>query len=82
MLFPTSTRKFNTESSVPAPPLTPHEIRVLRLLADGYSVEAIAAALGVTPHAIVFHLRSIYAKLGVRSKLAAVVYALRHGLIE
>ena len=62
--------------------LTPHEIRILQLLADGYRNAALAAELGVSESAIVFHLRNIYAKLGVHSKTEAVVMALRLGLIE
>ncbi len=62
--------------------LTPHEIRILQLLADGYRNAAVAAELGVTESAVVFHLRSIYAKLGVHSKTQAVAVAFRLGFIE
>ena len=62
--------------------LTPHEIRLLQLLADGYSVPALAAELGVTVSAVTFHLRRIFAKLGVHSKTTAVAAAFRLGLIE
>lgn len=60
--------------------LTPHEVRLLKLLVDGYSYKAAASELGVTVNTIKFHLRSIYDKLQVHSKSEAVAKALRHGL--
>jgi LuxR family transcriptional regulator, maltose regulon positive regulatory protein len=62
--------------------LTPHEIRILQLLADGYHNAALATELGVSESAVIFHLRRIFAKLDVHSKMEAVVVALRLGLIE
>jgi two-component system, NarL family, sensor histidine kinase NreB len=64
-----------------APPaaLTPRELDVLRLLAEGLSNKAIAGALGVSPRTINFHLDNLYAKLGVTSRTEAAVYALRQG---
>ena len=62
--------------------LTPHELRVLRLLAEGHNYRTAAAALGVTAHTVSFHLRQIYEKLHVHSKAEAVAKALRDGLIR
>jgi signal transduction histidine kinase/DNA-binding CsgD family transcriptional regulator len=64
-----------------APPsaLTPRELEVLRLLAEGLSNKAIAGALGVSPRTINLHLDNLYAKLGVTSRTEAVVHALRQG---
>jgi DNA-binding NarL/FixJ family response regulator len=59
--------------------LTPRELEVLELLAQGLTNKAIAAALGVSPRTINFHLDNLYTKLGVASRTEAVVYALRHG---
>jgi len=61
--------------------LTPHEIRLLRLFVDGHNYKTAAAELGVTVHTISFHLRSIYGKLQVHSKSAAVAKALRSRLV-
>lgn len=61
--------------------LTPHETRILRLLVDGHNRKSAAAELGVTVHAVSFHLREIYDKLQVHSKSEAVSKALRAGLI-
>lgn len=62
--------------------LTPHESRLLRLLVDGHNYKTAAAEIGVTVHAISFHMRKIYEKLEVHSKSEAVAKALRHGLVR
>jgi DNA-binding NarL/FixJ family response regulator len=61
--------------------LTPHEIRLLKLLVEGHNYKTAAAEVGVTPHAISFHMRHIYEKLQVHSKSAAVAKALREGIV-
>jgi non-specific serine/threonine protein kinase len=60
--------------------LTPREVDVLRLLADGRSDKEIAAALSVRYRTVTNHVGSILAKLGVESRTAAATYAVRHGL--
>ncbi|HEX4913043.1 MAG TPA: response regulator transcription factor [Vicinamibacterales bacterium] len=62
--------------------LTPHEIRLLKMLADGHSYRTAAATLGVTVHGVSFHLRNIYDKLHVHSKTEAVAKALSQRLIK
>jgi DNA-binding NarL/FixJ family response regulator len=62
--------------------LTPHELRLLKILMEGHSYRSAAKTLGVTAHAVSFHLRSIYEKLQVHSKTEAVAKALRHRLIR
>lgn len=62
--------------------LSPHESRLLKLLAEGHSYRSAAATLGVTTHAVSFHLRNIYEKLHVHSKSEAVAKALRDHLID
>ena len=61
--------------------LTPHEVRLLQLLVDGRNRKTAAAELGVSVHAITFHLRQIYEKLQVHSRSDAVAKALRDRLI-
>jgi len=61
--------------------LTPHEVRLLKLLVQGHRYKTAAAELGVSPHTISFHLRRVYQKLDVHSKAEAVSKALRHGLV-
>ena len=60
--------------------LTPHEIRLLRMLVEGHSYKTAAAELHVSVNTIKFHLRHIYDKLQVHTKSEAVAKALRHGL--
>lgn len=62
--------------------LTPHESRLLKILAKGHSYRSAAEILGVTQHAVSFHLRNIYEKLQVHSKSEAVAKALREHLIN
>jgi DNA-binding NarL/FixJ family response regulator len=60
--------------------LTPHELRILKLLVDGHSYKSAASELGVTFHTIAFHVQNIYEKLQVHSKSEAVAKALRSRL--
>lgn len=62
--------------------LTPHEVRVLQLFVEGHNFKTAAAELGVTTHAISFHMRNIYDKLQVHSKSEAVAKALRKGIVR
>jgi DNA-binding NarL/FixJ family response regulator len=62
--------------------LTPHELRLLKLIVEGHSYKSAGAALNVTVHTISFHMRNIYDKLQVHSKSEAVAKALRHGLVS
>lgn len=62
--------------------LTPYEMRVLKLLADGNSYSRVAQKLGNSVNTVRFHIRSIYEKLHVHSKSEAVAKALRNRLIQ
>jgi DNA-binding NarL/FixJ family response regulator len=62
-------------------PLTPREIQVLELLADGLPNKAIAARLGISDQTVKFHVASITGKLGVANRTEAVRRAIRRGLI-
>jgi DNA-binding NarL/FixJ family response regulator len=62
--------------------LTPHEVRLLEMLAEGHNYVTAAVKLGVTTHTISFHLQQIYEKLHVHSKTEAVAKALRNRLIK
>ena len=68
----------------PAPPievLTPRELQVLRLMAEGQSNKTIARQLGISEHTVKFHVNAILGKLNVQSRTEAVVHATRLGLI-
>jgi DNA-binding NarL/FixJ family response regulator len=62
--------------------LTPHEVRLLEMLAEGHNYETAGAELGVTTHTISFHLQRIYEKMHVHSKTEAVAKAVRNRLIK
>ncbi|MCP4426989.1 MAG: protein kinase [Chloroflexi bacterium] len=62
--------------------LTPREMEVIQLLAEGLSNKEMAQVLSVSPRTINFHLDNIYSKLGVSSRTEAAVYALRQGWIR
>lgn len=64
------------------PVLTPREREILLLTADGYSAPAIASQLHLSPATVKTHLQSLYEKLGVSDRAAAVATAMRQGLLE
>ena len=63
-------------------PLTPRELEVLGLLAEGLSNKAMAHRLDVSEHTVKFHLNAILGKLGAQSRTEAVVLATRLGLVS
>lgn len=65
----------------PIEELTPRELQVLRLIAEGQSNKEIARALGISEHTVKFHVNAILGKLNVQSRTEAVVHATRLGLI-
>ena len=69
-------------ASVPSEPLTARELDVLRLLAQDLSNPQIAERLVVSRRTVEAHLRSIYEKLGVKSREAAIRVAVERGLLE
>ena len=62
--------------------LTPREHEVLRALADGLSSQQICERLYIAPNTLRTHTQNIMSKFRVHSKLEAVAFALRHGLVE
>ena len=62
-------------------PLTPRELEVLTLLAEGHSNKLIAQSLGISEHTVKFHVTAIMSKLHAGSRTDAVMQGIRHGLI-
>ncbi len=68
-------------ASALAEPLTPRELEVLQLVAEGLPNKAIARQLDISDHTVKFHVNAILSKLGAQSRTEAVVRANRLGLI-
>jgi len=62
--------------------LTPREREILALLARGAGSEDIATGLGLSPNTVRTHVQNILMKLQVNSRLKAVAFATRHGLVQ
>jgi predicted ATPase/DNA-binding CsgD family transcriptional regulator len=69
-----------SRSRDPVSDLTPRELEVLRLVAQGLSDKRIAAELGIGPETAKTHVRSILSKLNLPNRVAATRHALEHGL--
>ena len=63
------------------PDLTPRELEVLRLLADGLTQAEIAERLVISPRTVGTHIQNLLGKLSVHSRAQAVAFAHRHGLV-
>jgi DNA-binding NarL/FixJ family response regulator len=61
--------------------LTPREIAVLRMIADGLGNKEIASKLKISDHTVKFHISSIFAKLGAANRAEAVTLGIRLGVI-
>jgi two-component system, NarL family, response regulator YdfI len=61
--------------------LTPREIEVLGMMAEGLGNKEIAWRLGLSEHTVKFHVSTIFAKLNAASRTEAVILGIRQGLI-
>lgn len=66
---------------MPAEDLTPRELQVLQLLAEGLPNRAIAQRLQISEHTVKFHVATILSKLEAHTRTEAVIRAIREGLI-
>ncbi len=80
----------NLASRIPAPTarpiaaldeLTPREIEVLRMLAEGLGNREMAVRLGISDHTVKFHISSILDKFGAATRTEAVTMGIRMGII-
>jgi DNA-binding CsgD family transcriptional regulator len=77
--LPATARDFDDSPVVES--LTPREIDVLELVAEGLSNKAVAVRLGISDQTVKFHLTSISGKLGAINRTDAVRRAVQRGLI-
>lgn len=75
-------RQIRLRGGLNAPQLTPREREVLLMIAEGMSAPDIAEHLTLSPNTVKTHLQSLYDRLGVSDRAAAVAVAMRMGLIE
>lgn len=68
-------------SADPGEPLTPRELEVFAMLAEGAGNKAIAWKLAISEHTVKFHVASIMSKLNATSRTEAVAIGIRKGLI-
>jgi two-component system, NarL family, nitrate/nitrite response regulator NarL len=72
--------RLRTEPGRPA--LSPREQEVLTLIADGLTAPAVGRELHLSTATVKSHLKTLYEKLGVSDRAAAVAEAMRRGLLE
>lgn len=62
--------------------LTPRQLEVLRLVAEGVSNPGIAQRLGISRRTAEHHVQDVYLKIGASTRPAAALFAMEHGLLE
>ena len=70
-----------TSAATAAPQLTPDDVRLLQLVADGLTAREIARKVGCTAHAVADRTSRLYTRMGVRNAPHAVAVAIRAGLL-
>jgi DNA-binding NarL/FixJ family response regulator len=66
----------------PLDPLTPRELEVVKLIAEGHTSEEIAGLLVISPKTVERHRANTLEKLGMRNRVELTRYAIRRGLVE
>jgi DNA-binding NarL/FixJ family response regulator len=68
--------------AVPEDPLTPRELQVVKLIAEGYTSDEIAGELVISRKTVDHHRARVLDKLGMRNGAELTRYAVRRGLVE
>jgi DNA-binding NarL/FixJ family response regulator len=74
--------KARLEARASRPTLTSREVQVLKLVARGHRNKEVGAILGISEETVPVHLKSIFIKLNVNDRMAAVNVALRRGIVH
>lgn len=67
--------------AIPGSQLTMRQLEILTLLAKGKTNKGIANALGLTESTVSSHLKAIFDKLEINTRVQAAVYAVKQGLV-
>jgi DNA-binding NarL/FixJ family response regulator len=67
---------------IPKDPLTPRELDVVKLIAEGHTSEEIAEILYISKKTVDRHRANMLEKLGMRNRVELTRYAIRRGLVE
>jgi DNA-binding NarL/FixJ family response regulator len=70
------------DDTTPEDPLTPRELEVVKLIAEGHTSEEIAEQLVISKKTVDRHRANILEKLGMRNRVELTRYAIRRGLVE
>jgi DNA-binding NarL/FixJ family response regulator len=68
--------------ATPTDPLTPRELEIVKLVAEGHTSDEIAEALVISKKTVEHHRSNILEKLGMRDRVELTRYAIRRGLVE
>jgi DNA-binding NarL/FixJ family response regulator len=71
-----------TEQGGDAEVLTPRELEVVKLIAEGYTTDETGEMLVISPRTVERHRENIFAKLELRNRIDLTRYAIRRGLVE
>ena len=75
-------RDYLARGEAPADPLTPRELEILKLIAEAYTSDQIAAELTISRRTVDRHRENLLAKLGMRDRVELTRYAIRRGLLD
>jgi len=75
-------RDYLDRGDTPAETLTPRELEIVKLVAEGHTSDEIAAALVISKKTVEHHRSHILEKLGMRDRVDLTRYAIRRGLVE
>ena len=64
------------------PTLTPRELEVLELAANGYSAKEVATMIGIAPRTVEQHVEHVRMKMNARNRVHMVTQAVLHGLLK
>jgi DNA-binding CsgD family transcriptional regulator len=75
-------RKVGNASPTATPKLTPRQLQIALMMADGLTAKEIAAQLDLSPKTVDFHRSEMYKTLGIKNTASLVRWLIRAGLLE